>query len=95
VVDLHRCLENDVFQMSGPLIFKIVVIVLLVIILASLASGMFFMIRDKGRSNRAVKSLTARIVLSIALFVTLFVGYATGLIQPHGVVPPQTEKAQQ
>ena len=39
------------------------------------------------------KSLTIRVVLSVSLFVLLFVGFATGLIKPHGLVPPQTEKA--
>lgn len=81
--------------MSGPVIFKIAVIVLLLVILGSLASGMFFLIRDKGQSSRTVKSLTLRIVLSITLFAMLIVGYATGVIQPHGIVPPQAEKAQQ
>lgn len=73
--------------MSGPAIFKIVVVVLLVIILISLASGLVFLIRDKGRSDRTVKSLTLRVVLSVALFVLLFIGFAAGLIKPHGINP--------
>ena len=73
--------------MSGPVIFKIVIVVLLAIILISLASGLVFLIRDKGKSERTVKSLTLRIVLSIALFVLLFIGFAAGLIKPHGVNP--------
>ena len=79
--------------MSGPLIFKSAVILLLIIIVVALFSGMFFLIRDKGQSDRTVKSLTVRIVLSIVLFILLIIGFATGLIQPHGIVPPQTEKA--
>ncbi|MBI4005313.1 MAG: twin transmembrane helix small protein [Gammaproteobacteria bacterium] len=79
--------------MSGPLIFKMVVILLLVIIIVALSSGMFFLVRDKGQSDRTVKSLTVRIVLSIILFLLLIFGFATGLIQPHGIIPPQTEKA--
>ena len=79
--------------MSGPLIFKSAVILLLIIILVALFSGMFFLVRDKGQSDRTVKSLTVRIVLSIALFLLLLIGFATGLIQPHGITPPQTEKA--
>jgi hypothetical protein len=79
--------------MTASLLFKIVIILLLLAILVSLASGLFFMIKDKGQTQRAVTSLTFRISISIALFVMLFVGYATGLIKPHGIVPPQTEKA--
>lgn len=73
--------------MSGPVIFKIVVVILLVIILISLASGLIFLIRDKGKSERTVKSLTLRIVLSIALFILLFIGFSAGLIKPHGINP--------
>lgn len=73
--------------MSGPAIFKIAIVILLVTILISLASGLVFLIRDKGKSERTVKSLTLRIALSIALFVLLFIGFAAGLIKPHGINP--------
>jgi len=79
--------------MTASVLFKIVVILMLVAIILSLASGMFFLIRDKGQTHRAVTSLTFRITLSVALFVMLLVGYVAGLIKPHGIVPPQTEKA--
>ena len=80
--------------MTGPLLFKILIISLLIIILISLGSGLFFLVRDKGSTDRTVKSLTVRIVLSVLLFLLLFVGLATGLIKPHGIIPPQeTEKA--
>ena len=71
--------------MSAALLFKIIVIALLLLILASLASGMFFLIRDKGRTTRVAKSLTLRIGLSIALFILLLIGLAAGWIQPHGL----------
>ena len=79
--------------MTAPFLFKIVIILLLLAILVSLASGLFFMIKDKGQTSRAVTSLSFRITISVALFIMLFIGYATGLIKPHGIVPPQTEKA--
>ncbi len=79
--------------MSGPIIFKIIVVLILFVILISLASGLVFLIRDKGKSDRTVKSLTLRIVLSIALFILLFVGYTAGLIKPHGINPSETHKA--
>jgi hypothetical protein len=35
-----------------------------------------------------------RIALSIVLFVLLLIGFATGLIKPHGITPPvETQKA--
>ena len=79
--------------MSAAFIFKVVIVLLLIIIIISLSSGMIFLVRDKGKSNRTVKSLTIRIVLSIFLFILLFIGFRAGWIQPHGVAPEQTEKA--
>ena len=80
--------------MSGALLFKILIIVLLFVIIAALSSGMFFLVHDKGTSTRTVKSLTVRIILSIALFILLLIGFATGLIKPHGITPSvETQKA--
>jgi amino acid transporter len=81
--------------MTGALVFKIIIVLLLLAVLISLASGMFFLVQDQGESDRTVKSLTVRITLSIALFLMLIIGYFTGLIQPHGISPvaPETERA--
>ena len=81
--------------MSGVLIYKIIVVLLLFAVLISLTSGMFFLVHDKGDTDRTVKSLTIRIALSIALFLMLIIGYFTGMIQPHGINPeaPEIERA--
>jgi hypothetical protein len=68
------------------MLLKIIVAVILLLILVSLGSGLFFLIRDQGRSPRTVKALTVRIALSIGLFILLMIAYATGLITPHGVI---------
>ncbi len=67
------------------MIVKIIVIALLVSIVGSLASGLLFLVKDKGHSDRTVKALTWRIGLSLIAFALLIVGYLTGLIQPHGI----------
>ena len=69
------------------LLVKLVVVILLLIIIGSLASGLVFLIKDKGRSDRTLRALTLRIALSIAAFLLLMIGAATGIITPHGVVP--------
>jgi len=66
---------------------KSLIVVVLLAIVASLGSGLFFMLNDKGRSKRMVNSLTVRISLSVLLFVLLFVGWYFGLLQPHPVTP--------
>ena len=67
---------------------KIIILILLLLVLISLGAGMFSLIKDRGETNRTVKFLTIRIVLSIALFILLVVSFAMGWIQPHGIVPP-------
>ena len=65
------------------MLFKTLVVVMLALVVSALFSGLYFMLRDKGRSTRSVKSLTWRIAISLALFVLLLIGAATGLIEPH------------
>lgn len=68
------------------MLFKTLVVLMLALVVSALFSGLYFLIRDKGQSNRAVKSLTWRIAISLALFVLLLIGAATGLIEPHAPV---------
>lgn len=67
--------------------FKVLIIINLALILISLVSGVFFLAKDNGKSNRVVTSLTTRVALSVFLICLLMVGYFTGQIVPHGVVP--------
>ncbi len=64
---------------------KIAIVVILVLIIASLGSGLFFLSRDTDQGTRMVKSLTIRIVLSIVLFLLVVIGGLTGTLQPHGL----------
>ncbi|ALK95820.1 membrane protein [Massilia sp. WF1] len=64
---------------------KIVVAVAFVLILGSLASALFFLMRDKGRSNRTVQALAMRVGLSITLFLLVLFSYKMGWIQPTGL----------
>jgi len=64
---------------------KFVVIAFLVIIVASLASALIYLIRDKGGSDRTVKALTVRVALSVTLFLLLMLGYYFGLIPKSGL----------
>ena len=69
------------------MLVKALVVLMLLIILFSLGSGLIFLIKDKGQSDRTVKALTVRIALSLTLFILLMIAFATGLIQPHGINP--------
>jgi succinate dehydrogenase/fumarate reductase cytochrome b subunit len=63
----------------------LVVVAFLAVILYNLGAGLYYMMVDKGGSDRMVKALTRRIALSVALILLVLLGIATGVVQPHGV----------
>lgn len=66
---------------------KLLVLVLLAAILVSLFSGLYFLSRDEGGSRRLLPALTLRIALSVLLFLLLLIGWLSGGIQPHDLMP--------
>jgi hypothetical protein len=66
---------------------KYLIVAVLIAIVISLGSGLYFLLTDKGGSKRMVNSLTVRIGLSVALFVLLFIAWYFDLIQPHPIMP--------
>jgi len=59
---------------------KIAVVLVLIVILGSLFSALFFLNKDKAGSDRTVRALTVRIGLSIVLFIGLLIAGYFGLI---------------
>ena len=64
---------------------RIVILVLLAVVLVSLFSGLYFVYKDKGNTNRAVISLTIRIAVSVLVFAILIGSYYFGLIGERGL----------
>lgn len=67
------------------MITKLFIIFVMIFIAASLASGLFFLVKDSNNSTRTVKALTLRITMSLSLFVFLFVAVKLGWLHPHGI----------
>jgi hypothetical protein len=67
------------------MIIRIIIIAMLIMIFASLASALVFLLRDRGSSTRTVKALSVRIGLSLALFLLLMAGFYFGIIPPGGI----------
>lgn len=59
---------------------KLLVILMLLAIVGSLFSGLFFLYKDRGAGSRTVRALTLRIGLSIGLFLMLMLAFRFGLI---------------
>ena len=62
--------------------FKFIIVLMLIAVIGSLFSGLFFLYRDRS-GDRLVKALTLRIGLSIAVFVVLLLSFRFGLIPGH------------
>lgn len=69
---------------------KIVIAIAFVLIIGSLASALFFLMRRKssdhiGSSKRTMQALALRVGLSITLFVLILVAHKLGWITPSGI----------
>jgi hypothetical protein len=65
---------------------KILVALGFILIIASLGSALFFLMRDKGKSNRTVYALALRVGFSILMFLLLLIAYRLGYIRPTGIM---------
>ena len=64
---------------------KIIIGIAFIIILASWASALFFMMRHKGDPKSMARALTVRISVSVLLFIAILVAHYFGLIQTTGL----------
>ena len=64
---------------------RYVVLVAFILIIGSLGSALFFIMKDKGQSDRTVKMLAVRVGLSITLFVCILIAWKLGWIEPTGI----------
>ena len=64
---------------------KWIILVVLLIIVASLGSALFYMMKGRGNSSKMVHSLMLRIGLSIALFIGILIAHYFGLIEATGI----------
>lgn len=64
---------------------KLLIIAFILLILWNLGAGLYYMMVDKGKTDRTVKSLSWRIGLSVLLILLVIAGILTGVIKPHGI----------
>jgi TRAP-type C4-dicarboxylate transport system permease large subunit len=67
------------------ILIKTILVLLFVFIVFALGSALYYLISDKGDSERIVKALTWRIGLSLLLFVILIISFAMGWITPNNI----------
>ncbi|MAZ04803.1 twin transmembrane helix small protein [Marinobacter sp. SS8-8] len=59
---------------------KAVILVLMLAVVVSLFSGLFFLIKDGGKTNRVLNSLVVRVTLSILLLVVILIALWQGAL---------------
>jgi len=69
-------------------LLRLVVIVVLIAIVASLGTALFHLSSGRGDSRKLLRALTIRIGLSVALFLLVMLAWWAGLIAPHGLAAP-------
>lgn len=62
---------------------KAAIILLLLATLISLFSGLFFLVRDEGRSNRLLHALYVRVSLAALTLALIAWGFHSGQLVPH------------
>jgi len=68
---------------------KIIAVLLLVAMIVSLFMGMYYLVKDRGSTNRTLKALTWRISIWVVLFILLAVAAYTGFLEPSVSVKPE------
>ena len=56
-------------------LLNFVIVVIMIGIIISLGSGLYFLVTDRGKSDRTVLSLTVRVGLAIVLLAVLAYGF--------------------
>ena len=64
---------------------KVIVVLVLLAIVASLGSALFHLSSGKGDSKKMARALTVRVGLSVVLFILLMLAWRMGYISPHSV----------
>ena len=62
-----------------------IILIFFIFIIYSLASALYYMMKDGDGSKRMVKALTLRVGISIALFLFILFSFWMGWIKPAGV----------
>jgi hypothetical protein len=64
---------------------RLLILLAFAAIIVSLGVALAFLARGSSSSRHTARALTVRIALSVALFIFLFIAWAAGWIQPHGL----------
>jgi len=62
---------------------KYLIVVILLFIIFSLGTAMFYLVKGQGKSQNTVRFLTVRVALSVVLFLFIILAAKMGWIEPN------------
>ncbi len=62
---------------------KYLIVIILLFIIFSLGSAMFYLVKGQGKSQNTVRFLTVRVALSVVLFLFIILAAKMGWIEPN------------
>ncbi len=65
------------------LLAKLIIVILLIFIVISLFTALYFLIKSPENSAKVVKSLAVRVGLSLFVMLLIFLGSRFGVLEPH------------
>ena len=61
----------------------LIITAFLIVIVYNLGAGLYYMMSDKGQTDRTLNALKRRIGLSVLLILLVILGIWLGIIKPH------------
>lgn len=78
------------------MLVKIVILLLILAMLVSLFSGLYFLVKDQGRGTRTLKALTWRVSIWVVLLAFMVLAVYAGWLKPSNSLqrlqPPVQQK---
>ncbi len=65
------------------MLIKLFIVAFMLVILYNLGAGLYYMMIDKGQTDRTLNALKRRIGLSVLLILLVILGIWLGIIKPH------------
>jgi formate/nitrite transporter FocA (FNT family) len=65
------------------MLVKILLLLIIASMLITLGTGLYYLIKDEGKSERTLKALMTRAGFTLFLLVILIIGIASGFIHLH------------
>lgn len=72
------------------MVTKIIIVVMVLAMIGMLGRGLYFMMTDRGKTDRTLNALKWRVGIWVVLLVFILAGMKLGFINPSNSIAPKT-----